>query len=352
MSTEEELSTEKFVVEPTERESKMQSLIESHVEHEAGLGEDPEARITPDFDENVDIGHEDEPELTTTPDLPPGLKKNADGEWVQMLKVDGIDIEQPYHQYQSQAQKYAAGDARLQRSVEFQKELDAESTRLSSWNEQLQEKEGKLADTLSPTLPPADADSDETIDQESAKLVDALFAGNEDDAKKSMADILRGQRVDAPPQVNASEVADEAADLALQRIEQKTAKQNLENHNRALGKAFNEFATDFSDIAGDDALFAIADTESNTIIAEHPEWSPSQVMTEAGNRVRKMVKGEKEVSVDDGERLKHKANLQPIPAVRTSAARSFAKDTEVDTSPGGVIAQMRNTRRGIRNDFT
>ena len=343
------------------RESKLARLKENRAEGESFENENSEPLISPGAaaeDLNTPEVLDNEPAPEPLSDLPPGLHRNEAGEWVQRLKIDGREIDQPYDTYHAQAQKYAAGDARLQHSVEFQKSLDLERTELDTLRESLQEQEQTLSKTIAPTVEPV---SDDGVVERAGNIVDSLFTGKREDAVSAVADLISASSQPSSPSVDADELIENATTQTLKAIDDRQAATDRDNRQKAMNQAYQAFANEFTDIVGDPALFEMANSETDNIVAEHPDWTPSEVMTEAGTRVRAQVvptdpvddpSVEPTQDVNDAQnRVTHKANLQPIPNVRTTATQVAQVEAEVDNSPGAAIARARAQRRGIRNEI-
>ena len=338
-----------------ERESKMDAIIKQNDDRNEGIGE----HLEPDIEHNVEGHYEEEVVDTEEEDepsfeLPPGLHKNDAGEWVQTLRVDGEDIEQPYDVYHNQAQKYASGDIRLNQGVDFQKKLQVEQQELTDWATNLKAKEQELVDKFAEAspLPETGVVSDDSLNEEANEIVSSLFAGDEDIAREAVKKLLkRSSQTSEAPSINTDELTSKAADIALQTLDQRNRQAAEDSRKQSLVDAFAEFSTEFPDIVGDQALYKMADRETDVIAAANPTWTPNQVMQEAGKVVRQRTAKGVEDTDKGGDRLKHKANLQPIPQLRSGAVKTVPDaDAEVNTSPKSVIDQMREARAGIRNE--
>ena len=295
-------------------------------------------------------------------DLPPGLVLR-DGMWHQLLKVDGEEVYRPYGEVVADIQKDQAGAARLQHSVQFQQQLNTQQDELNQWGQQLALKEQQiLANLQQPQYqqqpPDEGAVSNEDFTKDIGNLVDSLFAGDEDDAKSRMADLLAHGVGNQSPPVDVGVIGEHAAQIATQRVEQQLQVDRQADLQREQGNAFVQFSTAYPEIVSDPALFTLADAASDRIALLHPEYTTSQLLMAAGKEV-KQAEDAKNVNTDandDGEkddqseRALRKARLQPIPGGRQVTGLPARVVEEVPATGAQIISEMRKSRVAIRNE--
>ena len=301
-----------------------------------------------EFDHSVE-GHRASDSEPAQVELPPGVVQR-DGEWFQELVIDGETVTQPYNQYLEQAQKFTAGDKRLREGVYFQKGLNTQKAELDAWQLRLDNQQATLSASATPENDPsATDDNSRNFDEEARSVVDGLFSGDTDNAVSAIKGLIESSAQNGSPPVDADELTTNAANLALEQIDQR----NLEGQE-ALAKldmqnAYRSFAEAYPNLVADDALFEKADLETELVAAEYPGWSVSEIMLEAGKRVTTQAGGEITSNASDNSgRLANKANLQPIPTIHSSAVPAAPSEAPtVDNSPAGVIRRMR-AGRGAR----
>jgi len=162
-------------------------------------------------------------------------------------------------------------------------------------------------------------------------------------AAKKLAKVLTTIRA-ATPQVDINALGKQAATIARQEI---AAEDNV----KALSTGLQDFTKAYPDIAADPDLFALADRKTNAIAAEHPEWTPGQVMDEAGKQTREWVAGISGKPVvtnpqrpsQPSNRQQVKQTLKPMPQAR-SARPAQAIDENAGTSAQDALAEIRKSR--------
>lgn len=270
------------------------------------------------------------------------------------LKVDGKEQLVALDTARVQLQKHTAADQRLARAAEAQRQNEAREIALRERDTQLREREARIAVEESKRSQPATAASaapavdDQTLDISAREIVDSLLVQPADVAAKTLAKTLRSLRqapASAQPAVDPDEVAKKAAAAAAHQIRYETA----------MATGFNEFRTQYSDIAADEALMQLADNRTTGIAKEHPDWTPSQVMLEAGRQTREWMTSHgmatpaaetqtpppKKSAVD---RETAKRNLRPMPVARTATPAPAANDGPERDDPRTALQEMRKSR--------
>lgn len=297
--------------------------------------------ITPDPDED-----EAARAATAATQVDPETGADPLAEWIVQRNgkpmfrtvVDGREQLVPLDRARAELQKRLAGDARLQQANERQRQLDAREA-------QIRQNEAALrARVQRPQPAPAAAVDDEALDKEGLELVRSLMSDPEAVAAKKMASVLKKVRQAATPPVDPEAIVRQAASVAVQTV---AAQDNAKALNRGLQK-FNE---DFKDIAADPDLFAMADRRTNAIAEEHKDWTPEQVMLEAGRQTREWMKahGMKTTPTPaaspnpGGNRQQRKEGLVPMPAARP-ARPAATTGADAEETPSQALAAMRKAR--------
>ena len=192
---------------------------------------------------------------------------------------------------------------------------------------------------------PAVVLSDADLETDATELVRSLLTDPEAVAAKRLAKTLGKIRA-ATPQIDPKTLGRQAASIAKEEIA-------AENNQRALVTGLAEFKKTYPGIANDPKLFALADRETTAIAEENPDWTPEQVMMEAGKKTQEWldsIGGKKPTPrANTGnvrtleQRQQVKQNLTPMPQSR-SATPVRATEADADDSPQGAVADIRKAR--------
>lgn len=231
--------------------------------------------------------------------------------------------------------------------TQLQKRLSAESTweQVSSQKKALAAQEAQLrtreaALRAQPVVPQVD---EAAFEQEATDLVRSLVSEPEAMAAKKMANMLKKVRLAATPQIDINAVGQQAASIARKEIA-------AEDTHKALTTGLSKFQATYPEMTEGSELYLIADRKTNAIVEEHPDWSPEQVMMEAGKQTRDWV-----VSIggkpaqrltnggDPSKRQQLKQTLKPMPQSR-SARPAPANDENADQTPQDAMAEIRKSR--------
>jgi len=248
----------------------------------------------------------------------------VDGVAHMRLKVNGEVVLRPLDQVLASVQKNESADLRMQQSAAYEQ-------RLKEREEELAAREAALQQSSLPAQPDGD-------DQALANnIVKELVEGDETKAAEMLAQALsrKGTASVAP-------VLDEQAivEKAVAATRQETMKSEIE-------KGWAAFQSEFEDIVSDPNLVNIADGFTEVVQQEHPDWSPTEIMRESGNRTRdwlaKTAGAEREPtpSVSTVDRQQRKDGLVPMPP-----AHSAALEQEGEPPPPTNSDILREMRAG------
>ena len=247
----------------------------------------------------------------------------------------------PLENAQREMQKHVAADIRLQQNTEWQRNLEEREAQLqqttAALNQSLQAQHESP-----PSSPVVDVD-DEALQAEALEVVSGLFTGSEDEAAAKLADLLRKTR-SAPqaPSIDPNQLVQQAVQATRQQLSEEARQTDVNT-------GFKKFSEDYPDIMADQALFGYADSMTDDIAAEHPEWMPSEVMLEAGKRVREWVQSmkapEQSAQPTNNDRLERKQQLRPLPRVRQGTQE--AEPIEQPQTPAQMMDEIRAARGQI-----
>lgn len=291
-----------------------------------------------------------EPANEGNDDLPADLQNDPLAEYIVMdgdaamfrTKVDGQDRLIPLETAKATLQKHVAADVRLQQAAAERKELEARE-------EVIRQNEASLNARLNSPPPVVTTDvSDQDLKNEAQAVVKTLFTGSEDEAVESLTSLLTNTRQAPGPQVDTSEVVNQAVAQAKAELIADREREALVVKQKDINTGFEDFSNDYPEIVGDINLFRYADGMTDTIEAEHPDWAPSQIMAEAGVRTRAWIadlKGEAAPAptpAPTNDRHNRKRNLKPMPTAR-SAVQQREQEAPPET-PASILAGMRGAR--------
>lgn len=282
--------------------------------------------------------HTEEPDADAKKPTAPVLNEHLvekDGKQYVKLKVDGQERLVPFDDAVRNLQKAGAADRRLQEAAERQRQLEDRERNIAANEQRLQAKLSELH-----KQPPANAgaDPDEQDIALAKKAWESMLDGDEEEAPAALARLIAAARSHSPT------VDPEAiAQVALHKIQEREFDKGIEK-----GKAV--FAEEYSDIMADPILFEVANQKTIALQDEHPDWSPEQIILEAGRLTREWRNGGKQQSSSSGtERLERKQNLKPMP--KATAARTPKADEKPLTEEEMRLKAIRETtaqRRALR----
>jgi hypothetical protein len=242
--------------------------------------------------------------------------------------VDGKERLIPLDSARAQLQKHLAADIRLQSAAERQRQLDAREAAI-------RKTEATLATRSQPPAPAA-------VDDRAlaSGLVRSLVSEPEDKAVEKMAAVFQSLRQATAP-VDTSAIAKAAAAEVRREIAES-------ENQKALSSGLSKFTESYPDIAADSDLFSFADRKTDAIAMEHPEWTPEQVMLEAGAQTREWLKKlgapvrGQPAGAQPNNRQQRKQTLVPMPQPRS--VRPVAAAEEPGQTPQEAMAEIRKSR--------
>jgi hypothetical protein len=259
-----------------------------------------------------------------------------DGKPALKLKVDGKESLVPLDTARATLQKHTAAEVRLQQAAEQRRQNDEYANRLAAKEAELNARSVKSQPSA-----PAAVD-DQGLKDEAKALVSSLLTDSEDVAAEKLAKVLAKTRQAATPPVNVEEVAAKAAQAVETRLADRDAKKDQ-------AQGYQQFKSQYPDIESNPELFTIADSKTDAISKEHPEWNPSQVMLEAGRQTKEWLAAlagtapVRTPSSPTNDRQARKDNLRPMPPTR-SARVAATKEGPVVETPADIVASMRKAR--------
>lgn len=318
------------------------------------------APLAPDPDPNADGAQAVKPmhppaEPTAPEPLPANLQNHAmadyivmhDGEPHMKAKVHGIDKLIPMTKVQAQAQKQEAAEIMLEQAALLTKDL-------AQREEWIQQNEASLKlrmGTLAQAPPPPDPGvADEVLLGESKEIISTLFRGDEDSAASQLANLLKRSQAPAipVPPIDTTQIVNQAAAVAVGKMTE------IEKNKDAVG-GLARFTESYPEIMADTILYNIADRWTDIIELENQDWSPTQVMMEAGARTTAWINGQRGVTPPgdlppadpaskDPNRQERKDNLVRIPNPALGAVSPHGEFEEPVQTPSDALAEIKESR--------
>jgi len=254
--------------------------------------------------------------------------------------VDGQERLVPFAKAQEQAQKHEAAEVRLREASNFNKSVSKREANVLAAEQAL---DVKLKALDNPPPAPAGEDDGADLKKEARELVSSLMTGTENEAAEKLADVLAKNRASvSQTPVDEDAIARKAAIAARQEMNADAIKKDTK-------AGYTKFAADYPEIMADDSLFRYADSVSDSIAAENPEFKPSEIMLEAGKRTQDWVNSLKDEenpppqSPPNTDRQSRKDKLVPMPRVAASAKPETPEKDKPET-PQSVFAEIRESR--------
>lgn len=252
-----------------------------------------------------------------------------DGKVYLRTKVDGEEGEVELSKVKSNYQKYMAGDKRLAEAADREKQLQI-------YEQQLFLREQAMRQRQQESEPPKNSGASDDVEANVDAVLEAIYSGDDDTAKKALANLVAGRQ---QPTQNA--ITPDEIDQRVLRTTQATIAQM--EQQRELKSASQKFRSEFNDIASDPKLFGMADELTLEIAEANPDFTPYQIMQEAGNRVREWLSTFK--SSDSGMSDRTQRKRQAMGAVAgANRAASLGKDAPPARTRSNVIEDMKRQR--------
>ena len=277
-----------------------------------------------------------------------------DGKPMMKLKVDGRETLQPLATARATLQKHQAAEKRLAEAAEARRQNDLQAQAIRQREIEIQRREQALTQpapatgSSQPSAATAAVD-DQGLHNEAKELVASLLRDSEDEAAKKVAKVLaKVRQAPAAPVVDVNAIAKNVAQTVKGELRQEAVDKDAVT-------GYHQFHTEYPEIAGDPNLFRIADGLTTEIAKEHSDWSPSQVMAEAGKQTREWLQSigapaptttaaPKVGTKQPTDRQTVKQNLRPMPAARSARQQPEPSGEPQMPNARETILEMRKAR--------
>jgi hypothetical protein len=271
-------------------------------------------------------------------------------------KVDGVEKLIPFDRVKAVIQKNEAADKRLQDAALWNEELGKREAQVQQREAALNQPTGQPGRINSPgaerqgspSAPTPDVD-DRDLLVDARAITSSLYKGEEDDAALGLVALIRKTRGTVPtaPTVDLNQVTT----AVRQQLRAETEQERVARYNEDIQTGFAQFKTDYPEIMADKRLYAVTDSLTEDVEKAHPDWTPSQVMHEAGKQTLEWAKGNAKPNkpklplkdnASENERSSRKQELRQMPTARTATRE--AEPIEEAQSPQDTLAEMRRAR--------
>ena len=318
------------------REKVMREIIDKREQEE--IGEEVEVQAS----EQEEVRNP-EPE-SESQEISQSIEENSpvwstDGKWYTKIKVDGEEVSVPFDDLKSSHQKDKASQKRFEDAAAFARQTQAREEQLNAYVAKLQQQQ-QAVKKESPSQKEAVV---EQFDEELVKQYhDALYADDASKAAKLFKTLTNSGRREQPATQNVEEVVNKVLGRAMAQRQAEIEREQKWAYNKSLEDAVIEFQDGYPDIAEVPELRAIADNRTVTLMDEHPDWTPSQIIKESAEYTRKWVKDNTQLARDNTRVVrKQKIVRQPRTA---SATSSVPEDESFPTAPADIIEEMKKAR--------
>lgn len=257
------------------------------------------------------------------------------------IKVDGKEKSVPRSQVIESGvralQKVESGDERLRKAADLQRQLQAQQQDLARREAEIQALAKRYEQEYHGKAPSAQEKADAPDFEAKARAIaNAIYEGDEDAVVKALTEYLPGREGATPPDMSqmVQQAARQARDEALREIQQAEVQREVE-------KAQEQFRNEFPALAARQEFIDMADAETLKVYEEHPDWSPSQIVTEAGRRTTDLLG---QYAKQAGLSVKQERKRGMSSPVRSANARATPPPANAPKSRSDVIREYRLSR--------
>lgn len=200
------------------------------------------------------------------------------------MKVNGENMLIPLADARRQLQIGTAAEIRMTNAAVRERQINERERQLTVAERALQQRAAAPAQ-IQPQVPaPADL-SEAELRKDALGVMNTVFSGTVEEAADELTKVLMRTRTPAAqptPVIDTQAIIKQASFAAIGAVDARDQKKDLV-------KGYNSFQSEYPKIMADANLYRMADSMTDVIATEHPEWSKSEVMLEAGKRTSEWV---------------------------------------------------------------
>lgn len=248
-----------------------------------------------------------------------------------MVKINGVERKVPQADVDAEGgvipyQKARSADEKMRQNADDKKQLDARETAIAQRELAIAgQEQANLKKENESDKPSTDAGQPS---KEAIALKDKMYSGNEDEMTEAIDTILERSKPSTP--VDTETIVNQTATKVQWQNDVNSAKQF--------------FATEYNDIDSNPEYRGYADQATKRILAENPNWTPQQVVKEAGEQARLKFRDqlrENEKADEDEERRNNKRTTDNV---RGNDAAVQKKPEQKAKTQKQIIADMQKNR--------
>lgn len=280
-------------------------------------------------DPNPNAGKAEEEEIEADPNANEDADK-SEPEMV-MVKVNGVERKVPQADVDAEGgvilyQKARSADEKMRQNATDRKTLDTREAAIAQRELAIAgQEQANLKKENKSGQPSKDAGQPSA---EAIALTDKMYSGNQDKATEAIDTILERSKPSTP--VDTETIINQTAARVQWQNDVNSAKQS--------------FATEFKDIDSNPEYRGYADQATKRILAENPNWTPQQVVTEAGEQARLKFRDQLRENVKADEDENRRNNKRTTDNVRGNDAKVQKKPEQKAKTQKQIIADMQKNR--------
>jgi hypothetical protein len=249
-----------------------------------------------------------------------------------VAKINGVERRVPQADVDAAGglvayQKAHSADEKMRQNAAEKKTLDAREAEIAKRELAIASQEqAQLKKEDKTGKPSTDAGQPSA---EAIALKDKMYSGNEDQAAEAIDTILERTK-SSTPNIDTQAIVEQTAAQVQWQSDLKLAKQ--------------KFSTEFSDIDSNPEYRGYADQATVRIMAENPNWTPDQIITEAGEQARLKFRDQLRENAKADEDEERRNNKRTTDNVRGNDATVQKKPEQKPKTQAQIIADMKKNR--------
>ena len=268
------------------------------------------------------------------------IQTGEDGVQMFKMQVDGAEVLVPLADVQKAHQLESASRKRMEENADWSKNL-------ARREEEIRLQEAALKSSLVEDPPSPDVDDRDFV-SEAQEIFGTLIDEDAEVASGKLAKVLSdiNRRTSSQTPLDTQKLVEDTTAAVTERLSAKEEATKQAATEQNFKDGLTQFQEQYPEINSDPLLYGAANSMTNVIAVEHPEWTPTEIMLEAGKRTQEWAdKKGQPVLIEDSntnDRQTRKDNLVPMPASRSG--RQEAPITEEAQTPSAMLAEVRAAR--------
>ena len=283
------------------------------------------------------------PDTTVEPGpLDAYIETDAAGQPLFKMTVNGEQVLIPLDQVQKERQLEQASRKRMDENADWSKNLAEREDKLRREEAALQSRFVEPLPSVAPDVEKMD------FKNEALEIFSTLIDDDAEVASAKLASVLEGiaSRTSSQTPFNEADIVAKTREAIRKENDEQMALTRAAEEKQQFLDGYKAFEDNYPHLAASPEYFAIANSHTNTVANEHPEWGPVEVILEAGARTDKWLNDLKGTPLTDdaeiNDRQQQKDNLVAMPTSRTAVRE--APQLAVVQTPADALAATRLAR--------